>query len=153
MCSNWKLNVSSRIFLQVILPALILKRNFLWWGPGVDPENSERGGRDTCQLYKFFLFFWEFYKNNKKRKRGGLGPLGPHLNPPLRPQLMKPHKVFSLRLYHLLWKVNYSAFVFSICHDHSFFQNTVNPICITMFLCICFSLKAYEKNYVFHSNF
>ena len=71
------LNVSSRIFLQVILPALILKRNFLWWGPGVDPENSERGGRDTCQLYKFFLFFWEFYKNNKKKKKGWSRPPRP----------------------------------------------------------------------------
>ena len=27
---------------------------------GSDPENSERGGRDTLQLYpRYFLFFWD----------------------------------------------------------------------------------------------
>ena len=46
---------------------------------------KKRGGRNTCQLCRYFFFFWEIYKNNTKfqRKRGGCGPLGPPLNPPL----------------------------------------------------------------------
>ena len=24
---------------------------------GADPENSERGGHDTCQLYRYFSFY------------------------------------------------------------------------------------------------
>ena len=30
---------------------------------GVDPKNSERGGRNTCQLYRCFLFHREFFNN------------------------------------------------------------------------------------------
>ena len=29
---------------------------------GADPEDSEGDGRDTCQLYRYFLFFGEFIK-------------------------------------------------------------------------------------------
>ena len=52
---------------------------------GADPENPERDGRDTCQLYRYFLCFRAFHKNNTKfqRKRGDRGRLGRPLNPPL----------------------------------------------------------------------
>ena len=36
----------------------------------VDPENSEKGGLDTCQLHRNVLLFWEFYKNNTKQFQG-----------------------------------------------------------------------------------
>ena len=37
---------------------------------GADPENSERGGRDACQL------FWEFLENNTKSHIKGVGEGG-----------------------------------------------------------------------------
>ena len=42
-----------------------------------DPENYDRGGRDTWPLYRYFLLSWEFYKNNTKfqRKKGVAAPL------------------------------------------------------------------------------
>ena len=44
-----------------------------------DPENYDRGGRDTRPLYRYFLLSWEFYKNNTKfqRKKGWLRPSRP----------------------------------------------------------------------------
>ena len=57
----------------------------IWHWKGADPENSERGGRNTCPLYRYFLFFWEFNKNNTnfQRKRRGHDPFGQPVNPPL----------------------------------------------------------------------
>ena len=45
-----------------------------------DPENYDRGGRDTRPLYRYFLLSWEFYKNNTKfqRKKGWLRPSRPY---------------------------------------------------------------------------
>lgn len=36
------------------------------------------GGRDICQLSRYYLIYWEFFKNNAKfhRKMGDRGPLG-----------------------------------------------------------------------------
>lgn len=55
-----------------------------------DPENSERGGWDTCPHASFLLdtFFYFSEKSvkiiqNFKKKRGGRSTLGPPLNPPL----------------------------------------------------------------------
>ena len=60
-----------------------------------DPENSERGGRDTFPLVSYIDTFY-FSKNSIKkvirslqRKRGGCSPLGPPLNPPLNLQHKK----------------------------------------------------------------
>ena len=47
-----------------------------------DPEISERGGWDTCQLNRYYLFYQKFFRNNTKfhRKRSGHGLLAgqPH---------------------------------------------------------------------------
>ena len=42
-----------------------------------DPENSERGGWDTCPHASYiqvdtFLFFWEVYKNNTEFQKKGV---------------------------------------------------------------------------------
>ena len=87
-------------FCYLIFWHLLPRRSFLcawylclslWWfwsgnwgDTGAAPKNSERGGHDTCQLYRYFFFYWEFMKNCRKshRKRGGHGaPLVPPLNP------------------------------------------------------------------------
>ena len=41
---------------------------------GSDPQNSDSGGRETCQLYGFLLFCCRNWKNNTKinRKKGGV---------------------------------------------------------------------------------
>ena len=40
--------------LSILLVELCLSFNLRWPEPisGADPENSERGGRDTCKLYR-----------------------------------------------------------------------------------------------------
>ena len=52
----------------------------------VNPENSERGGQDSCPLTSYIdtCDFSENSTNNKFQiKRGGHSPLSPQLNPPL----------------------------------------------------------------------
>lgn len=40
-----------------------------------DRESSVTGGRDTLQLYRYYVFYWELFKSNRKyqRKTGGCG--------------------------------------------------------------------------------
>ena len=54
------------IFLQVVIQATrrsgstLVKNTFLPF-PGADPENSERGGRDTCPLASYIDLFFSFF--------------------------------------------------------------------------------------------
>ena len=52
----------------------------------VDPNNSERGGRNTCQLYRCFLFHWEFFNSSRKFYKKGNLPSDLPLNWPLVPK-------------------------------------------------------------------
>ena len=64
--------------------------------PGVDPENSEQGGWDTCPLASYTETFYcsentiKIIQNHFKKKKA---PFGPPLNPPLR--LLKCHSSFG----------------------------------------------------------
>ena len=53
---------------------LAQRRHLYAESAGSDPENSDSGGRETCQLYGFLLFCYRNWTNNTKinRKKGGV---------------------------------------------------------------------------------
>ena len=53
---------------------LAQRRHLYAESAGSDPENSDSGGRETCQLYGFLLFCCRNWTNNTKinRKKGGV---------------------------------------------------------------------------------
>ena len=59
---------------------LAQRRHLYAESAGSDPENSDSGGRETCQLYGFLLFCCRNYKNNTKingKKEGVEAPPRP----------------------------------------------------------------------------
>ena len=113
------------MFLQVVIQATqrsgstLVKNTFLPF-PGADPENSERGCRDTCPLASYIDNFFNFSENSRKTiqkfketglKRDGRGPLAPPLNPLLfAPSSPSP---FALVTQAILRSLRYNFFTTS----------------------------------------